>query len=220
MRSRLVAGLTLAVAGWMLASYEAESHPKDTRATGAACASCHVNPAGGPELTEAGTAWSKDKKKLPPKAGGATFVGDQKCRSCHVAQFAAWKETRHAGAMATLMAAHDTTVTAMAKKLKVKKPAKAAESADCVPCHVVGFGLASGYPAADSVKNAALGSVGCESCHGPGSKHVFAAPAMMRATIHGKVSEKTCLQCHTSVMSPKFDFATAKAGVHPVKASE
>jgi hypothetical protein len=106
----------------------------------------------------------------------------------------------------------------MAAKLKVELKGPAAENDACVVCHVTGFRLAGGFPAADSAKNAALGAVGCESCHGPGGKHVLAALAEKKKTINRSVTEKLCVQCHTPVISPKFDFEDAKKrGVHRLK---
>ena len=43
----------------------------------------------------------------------------------------------------------------------------------CIGCHTAGFGEPSGY--LRKMKDTKLVDVGCESCHGPGSKHVTLA---------------------------------------------
>ena len=66
-----------------------------------------------------------------------------------------------------------------------------------------------------------LVNVGCEVCHGPGSKYksMKTMKNIKLATAAGllPVTEKTCIRCHNkrSPFYKKFDFATAvKAGVH------
>jgi len=90
-----------------------------------------------------------------------------------------------------------------------------------VTCHVTGYKQAGGYPAADSTKNASLAAVGCEACHGAGSKHM-AVPmsdkeGRKKATSTPTV--ETCKKCHTDAISPKFDFAVMSKKVHPVAAA-
>ncbi len=47
-----------------------------------------------------------------------------------------------------------------------------------------------------------LENVGCESCHGPASRHEQDPKIAM-----GKVGMQACLQCHIPQQSPNFDFA-------------
>jgi hypothetical protein len=46
-------------------------------------------------------------------------------------------------------------------------------------------------------------SVGCESCHGPGSKHV---DDQEKTSILAGNTAKTCIGCHDRENSPHFDF--------------
>ena len=213
-----MAGLTCALVT-LVAAPSTWAFPKYARETKAACATCHVSPAGGAQLTEAGTAFKADMTKKPTPVAGADYVGSAKCKMCHMPYFKAWQTTAHAHAFEGLEKAPDTTVAKMAAALKVEVAGKASASESCVGCHVTGYKLAGGYPAADSAKTVAVTSVTCESCHGPGAKHVAAAMADKKSMIYGHPTAKMCVQCHTPAMSPNFDFeAYKKKGVHAVPA--
>jgi len=211
----VLAGCALGVA------VHAWGFPGFARQTKAACAACHANPAGGAELTLAGKTFKVDRKKAPTApAAGADYVGINRCRMCHLQQFKSWQDTRHASALATLETAPDSAVAAMAGKLKVVPKGKPSESNDCVVCHVTGFRLPGGYPAADSARTAAVANVTCEACHGPGGRHVSAPLAEKKKFINRNVTANLCIQCHTPVITPKFDFEEfKKRGVHWIKAS-
>jgi hypothetical protein len=219
-RTRSVAALMTATT--LILAVRAWPFPEFARQTKAACAACHASPAGGAELSAAGTAFMKDHKKGPKEAvSGADYVGDNRCQSCHLEQHASWNETRHAHALENLKSAPDSAVAKMASALKIKLKGPAAENDACVACHVTGFKLSGGYPNPDSLRNAGVARVSCESCHGPGSRHVTAPIAMKKKFINGRVSESTCRQCHTAATSPKFAFEDyKKRGVHVLKASE
>jgi hypothetical protein len=131
---------------------------------------------GGPPIPEGAS-------PLPPFLGvdraEARYVGPDVCLGCHPA---AWTETAHAHAMATL-AAND-----------------AAFNPACFRCHVTGFGHPGGYTGA---KTPALAAVTCEACHGPGSAHVGGGK-----TGYGALPEDgaACVACHTHDNSPDFRF--------------
>ena len=204
----LGAVVVLAVQAW--------PYPEFSRQTRAACAACHVSPAGGAELSASGKAFKTDRKKAPDTTlAVAAYIGNDKCQICHAKQYKSWQTTKHAHALEMLKAAPDSAIALMASRLKVKLKGPPAESDACVVCHVTGYRLAGGYPAADSARTAAVANVGCESCHGPGGAHFTAAPAEKKQTIVGKVSAGTCVQCHTPVMSPKFNYEEARRrGTH------
>jgi hypothetical protein len=204
---RCAFAFALLVATLGLVAY-ARALPEYARQTKAACAVCHANPAGGGELSAAGKAFQANHKKAPAAGAtsGADYVGVMRCRSCHIAEFTAWKSTPHAHALATLSTAPDSAIAKMAASLKVTLKAPAASNDACVVCHVTGFHLPGGHPAADSLKNVAVSNVTCESCHGPGGRHVTAALAEKKKTIQRAVSPTLCVQCHTTATSPSFAF--------------
>lgn len=192
------------------------AYPEAARQTKQACVTCHTNPSGGMELSEAGKAFKADAKSTLASAVGkaAEYVGNNKCKMCHMKQHTAWSQTPHAKAWDALL--KDPKKNAeMAAALKITMKDTAMETDDCVRCHVVGFQLAGGFPQTDEAKAASVRGVGCESCHGPGSLHV-AAPAADKKKFINKPGEKLCVQCHTAAISPAFKFAEMSAKVHPV----
>jgi hypothetical protein len=66
-----------------------------------------------------------------------------------------WEGTRHSQAYKTLVDA--------------KQPSNRQYDPECIVCHTVGFGYLSGFKSEKDT--AKLENVGCESCHGPGSRH-------------------------------------------------
>ena len=220
MRRAISLAAFLAVGAWVVfVTHQVWAVPRFARETKAACAACHTNPAGGADLTGAGKAYQADAAKatVPTDVKGAEYVGSNKCKMCHLREYRSWQATRHAGAFAALEKADTSVVAQMAAKLKVEVTGPASQEEACVQCHVTGFQLAGGFPAADSTKNAALMNVTCEACHGPGGKHVFAKAEDRKKMINRAVTAKLCTQCHTPEMSPKFKFDEyKKLGVHAV----
>jgi hypothetical protein len=157
---------------------------------------------------------------LPPEGvKGAQYVGSSKCRPCHLKEYKSWLETRHAHALENLGKADAQAVKAWAAKLKVQPKGPPDKADECVVCHTTGFQLAGGYPAADAAKNASLGFVGCESCHGAGGRHATAAKTEKKRTIQKGTGEAVCKRCHTAAVDPKFVMAADRTrGVHAVQA--
>jgi Cytochrome c554 and c-prime len=220
MRRTVLYPAALCAAVALVVAVQAWPYPEFARTTKATCAACHSNVAGGADLTEPGKMFKADRKKVPAKAvTGADYVGDGRCRGCHIDLHQSWQETRHARALEYLAAAPDTAIAKMARVLKVKLKGRAELNDACVVCHVTGFRLAGGYPAADSARTAVVASVSCEACHGPGSRHVTAPIAIKKQFINRNVTEATCRSCHTPATSPRFEFEDyKKRGVHALKA--
>jgi hypothetical protein len=119
----------------------------------------------------------------PPMLLHATgYSGDEFCATCHPSQHDTWLLTAHAEAFETLVR-HG-----------------ADRSAECVGCHVVGFGKPGGYDLAKPARE--LEGVGCETCHGRGGPHL--SPGHAPAGSY----EATCLGCHDAKHSLGFDYAT------------
>ncbi len=117
---------------------------------------------------------SKDLASTP-------FAGSQSCESCHKSAYEAWKSSKHASAMATLIA-----------KQRQEAP-------PCVECHVLGFTAKGGY--VNEAKSPQFANVQCENCHGSRLEHVN------NPTIKVKVSaSESCAECHTPPHSPGFEY--------------
>jgi len=198
---------------------QASAVPSMSKSTGAACASCHVNVAGGADLTDAGKAYKADATKAPADKGTANeYIGANKCRTCHMKQTKAWTDTKHAKAFETLLTVDDKTAAEWATRLGVELKGKPSESEACIGCHVTGHGLPGGFPAADTTLHANVSKVGCESCHGPGAAHRASAKEAKKGTSNNAVGEALCVTCHTAKASPEFKYADWKGKVHPVPA--
>jgi predicted CXXCH cytochrome family protein len=110
------------------------------------------------------------------------------CGNCHAGHQASWAGTKHANAFQDLVASGHVT-------------------AACYACHTVnehgnGIAAAAGY----SVKpDSAYQDVQCESCHGPGTKHVALTEnranwPLARLTLTN--APASCASCHTGVHTP------------------
>jgi hypothetical protein len=86
----------------------------------------------------------------------AKYVGSERCQKCHDSEYKVWAASAHSHAYDTLV--------------KATRPALRQYDGECVKCHVVGFEYQTGYT--DEKATAPLLHVGCESCHGPGSRHI------------------------------------------------
>ena len=94
------------------------------------------------------------------------YDGRRKCVGCHKAQAVSWQATAHAKALESLAPG----VKADAKRKAGLDPAKDYRAAaDCVGCHVTGYGAEGGYDPKEP--DEFVTGVGCESCHGPGSAY-------------------------------------------------
>jgi hypothetical protein len=111
---------------------------------------------------------------------GEGFAGSAACGDCHAPEHETWRTSRHAGAVRSLEAKD------------------AARDPSCLPCHL------RDVPSAGDERG-----VGCEACHGPGSRHVASAraarvPDVRMPRLDGAAS---CAGCHDPRNSPQFDFA-------------
>ena len=118
--------------------------------------------------------------------GAPTYVGNAACEKCHKPAVEFWKKTVHAQAWKTLV--------------EVDKQ----YHYDCIGCHVTGWEKPGGVNLA-TVEKRGLVDVGCETCHGPGSKHVDEAGMEDPKTLVLKPAERFCADnCHTKEHSDTF----------------
>jgi len=146
----------------------------------------------------------------------AEFVGASKCKKCHLSEHKSWEKMLHAKAFDALKPGNATEAKTKAKLDPAKDYTK---DAACVACHVQGFGKPGGYQmpadeeAAKKMKN--LEGVGCENCHGAGSKYIDVHEEIMKSKRKYKQEEMTaagtikpdkavCITCHNE-KSPTFD---------------
>lgn len=122
--------------------------------------------------------------------------GAESCKMCHKGDmkgkiWETWEASKHAQAFQTLVAKADGSE----------------KKAECLSCHVTGFGQPTGYAVDDSTKMN-LANVGCEACHGPGAD--YRAMSVMKDMEKAKAAglliptEETCKGCHNE-KSPTFN---------------
>lgn len=163
--------------------------------------------------------------------GDAEYVGSHKCKMCHMKESKSWKDSKKYSALDTL----EPGKAEEAKKAHGLDPSKDyTQDATCVACHTTGYGKAGGYAIPEAGDKKAekhakrLAGVGCESCHGPGSKYIdfhkeimksgrtYTREEMYEAGMT-KIEESTCTACHNdkSPTFESFDFAAMKdKGAH------
>ena len=139
-------------------------------------------------------------------AGRNHYAGSAACALCHSDAAEIWRNSRHANALKTLESSKEG--------INSKRP-------DCVRCHTVGLGQATGFRITSP--NGNLSGVGCESCHGPGSEHIERASAgeahpgsIVRKVAIGNPA--LCLRCHDPINDPKFDYVKAIEAIRHWKA--
>ena len=109
------------------------------------------------------------------------FVGNSKCQTCHTADCQHYTSTKHSVAWETLE-----------NKFSHVDPY-------CQQCHTTGYGSKVGFVSIKQSPN--LFDVGCESCHGPSSRHCE------KPTIRTVYDARDqCLQCHDRENSPLFNY--------------
>ncbi len=126
---------------------------------------------------------SSDNAQCIIRNGEAHYIGSENCKACHAPAYDFWKQTRHGKAWNTL-----------------EKQQKTFDY-DCIGCHSIGFEKPGGYCNAKDVTP--FIDVGCESCHGPGSKH---AKLPVKGSMLRAVPKNTCEPCHNQRHSPQFHY--------------
>ncbi len=128
------------------------------------------------------------------------YVGTKMCGACHKqektgAVYTVWEKSAHAKAYKTLLSEEANKI---AKEKGLKK--SAAESPECLKCHVTGGGAATNVDKTFSKEE----GVTCEACHGAASgyktihnKPENKAKAKAAGLVEGnKEDSKPCETCH------------------------
>jgi len=135
-----------------------------------------------------------------------SYEGTAVCGMCHHteksgSQLKIWQDSKHAQAFKALQTAEADKVAA-SKGFKTK----AAETKECLKCHVSGYGIDKALVGA---KFKMEDGVQCETCHGPGSAYKNMAVMKVKADAQKKGlmvhadAAKFCTTCHNSE-SPFF----------------
>ena len=121
--------------------------------------------------------------KIPqiPLSNDLSYVGGATCGICHKIVYEHWRKTTHSTSYSTLV-----------NKGYQYDP-------ECIKCHTTGNGYVSGF--LNYEKNSSLINIGCESCHGAGSRHIKYV-----TETYGVTDESDCVICHESEHSPKFQY--------------
>jgi nitrate/TMAO reductase-like tetraheme cytochrome c subunit len=125
--------------------------------------------------------------EVPGVKAAAGYAGSAACATCHATESRIWQNTRHAHAFASLQARHSEA------------------DPNCISCHTIGFGTATGYLRAFGSEK--LTDVGCESCHGPGSEHVAQRQSGEKVFFHYRpLGAADCTSCHHGEFSRPFEW--------------
>ena len=144
------------------------------------------------ELYKSYQQWVKDVnilEKYPRFAlpNGLEYTGSKSCRLCHKYEYEKWQARASAEPGGK---AHAHAYATLEKVGSQYDP-------ECVICHVVGMEYESGFVSEN--KTGHLKDVGCENCHGPGSKHIK-TPEKVKTT----GPQSVCLDCHTPETSGDY----------------
>jgi len=141
------------------------------------------------DVDKVGEQGDRQGNAVPGIAPAASYVGSEKCATCHASAYKTWENTGHHRAFAALAARGSDA------------------DPSCIACHTVGFGTPSGYQRAYAGKK--LAGVGCESCHGPGSEHVRQHQSGKEVLFkYRPLGAADCVSCHYGEFSRPFDWET------------
>ncbi len=115
-----------------------------------------------------------------------SYTGSRSCASCHQEQYRGWSGSRHGRAYSTL------------------EEKRQQYNLNCLYCHVTGLDHEKSVIALSLNEN--LRNVGCESCHGPGKKHINDPENQKMLRIP---RAETCLACHQDEHDDAFVYEEA-----------
>lgn len=120
------------------------------------------------------------------------YVGSEACADCHEEAYEVWQNSKHHQAWETLVEAEQGE----------RYGWPVTDYPDCVKCHVVGYEYRTGFVTAEKTPH--LKAVGCEQCHGPGSKHIDEEGGSADDFFIDRSNVNTCVECHDFEQSPDF----------------
>lgn len=137
-------------------------------------------------------------------AGEHAYVGNKKCKTCHIKEWKSWSATTMAQTFDTLKPGE----RAEAKVAAGLDPDKDyTTDPECLACHTTGYGKEGGFVDIETTPDHV--GVGCEMCHGAGKDYI--APGTMTLKnkeykkadllplgLVDKVSAAQCVGCHNS----------------------
>ena len=140
---------------------------------------------------------------------GNTYVGAETCGMCHKtekqgSQLSIWQNSAHSKAFETLKT---DTANQIAMEKGFKEPA--AETWECLKCHVTGYNLDAAMLGA---KFKIEDGVQCETCHGPGadykSKKIMEnkEEAIANGLMVPTNIEEFCITCHNAESPTYVEF--------------
>ena len=120
----------------------------------------------------------------------AHYVGSSQCADCHEEEYKSY-------------ASYAKKAHSFRAIEKMRKHLSPDEVKGCYGCHTTGYGSPGGFVSEEATPD--LKNVGCEVCHGPGSRHVESEDA---EDILGTVDKikGVCDKCHTSERVEAFSF--------------
>jgi hypothetical protein len=132
-----------------------------------------------PKATPSSSKMAQVKAQVNSSSSGssATYVGVEKCKSCHPQEYEDFSQRR------------------FNKAWKILKMREEEKNPECLRCHVTGYGKKGGF--VNEEKTPHLTSKQCEACHGPGSEHVNnPADSQIRRNLKVVHKKNVCIQCH------------------------
>lgn len=127
-------------------------------------------------------------------ADAPSYVGTNACASCHAPIHERF--TRQSKKARTRI---------LVEKLQPKLSPE--EQSTCFKCHATGYGQKGGF--VSYAQTPELGDIGCEACHGPGSKHIENGDP---AYINKNVPVDHCYSCHTPEQNRRKNFTPLPHG--------
>lgn len=138
------------------------------------------------------------------------YVGNKKCKKCHIKQYKSWEKTRMAKAFEILRPGNNKE---QKEKFHLDVGKDYTKDEKCIKCHTVGYSKLGGYAMPDlddkkAVRKAKkFEGVGCECCHGPGGEYIKVFDEILKSKRKYRVEElyavglreigeSVCTTCH------------------------